>query len=805
MQYITKLFFLILCLTGSTFAAESTAVATPKVGNGGLQDTTQTVEVAITSGGDERLQNFQFAHAEMKCAGLNNAYTISSTNQNHLYVTGPFVGDKRNTCKLIDDDVYFKLHNIIISFDYEGTKQECILTADIGTSNDAIGSTIGSYHDKLQSEIVGNPHGSKELKETPAMCIGNPKFTYKVIQGSREAFVGYDKGRIEIHHVDSPRVSDAGVVWTLYVNGIMNSIDDAMLSSLAMASTGPKSDGANLQYGLLYNRSNGIISDTNDLTTMKMFDSYIANGSYIKVYEKTTGVTNCNSAECQKAALDWYLTMVYTENGFGQHSPLEIYGHDFDSVWSSFLNYGIYPTDKILLVAHSQGNLYANVLTDYLKYVRAFPAENLNTLHVGVTSARTTTNLGNSSNVYKLFPNDILPNYITNVEDHIINQWRSQVRSWYIDSPTKIDTTKLEPLAGNFSHDGEPRLNPYLDDLMNHGFIEAYLNHSSTASAFYKMLNYMIAGDEYELKAQHLTQTGVSILKVRETNSPAYFSSKIDIYPPSGGNIGGLVGRKFLDLGNNIINGISPLSIEKGYYQIFTSPDYRYIINAYKPYDTSYCGEDTFEMIVTNKNFEITCGSTHKTIRGSIDSGLFRFSFYAKDSKLEPSNLNLFYAFTNWDYELIQGQGYNIPLILQFNKNLSYRLDVTPDLTNWHPLAIDDDSLGGAFTFKTDWIINTINLHHDQLCNYYEYQAKLICPVKISHFDTVINVELSAIVPFSHYDSTRPLNLTRADFTFSTRGIDNEDSTYRELYTKYTGKPAAHDELYLGFVEPDDN
>lgn len=774
----------------------------------------RNVNIHVTNGGDSRITNLEFARADMLCSGgATYKYAVTSMKNASVSIGGDFYEAPRS-CKLPDDEVYFILHNLVVNFEYDGVKHDCVMAADVGTSID---KTSGR-HDKLQSYIMGNPTGSKDAKEMPGMCIGNPQFTYKIIQGTRgDMGLDYQQGRIEIHRVGSQRLSDKPINWTFFVNGIMNSIDGAMISSLRMAEVGPSSEGQNLQYGLLYNRSHGIIRDTLDLSRMKEFDSYIASGKYIKLYEDVHNLTNCESKKCQHDALDWYLTMVYTENGFQGWTPDYIFGNDFSGVWGSFLSYGINPTDKIMLVAHSQGNLYANVLTDYLKYNQKFPTNNINILHVGVTSARTNPNTGDHS-VNKLFTRISLPEYVTNKEDHIINAWRA---SMLAETENILEFLRIMPVAGNFSYGGEVRLNPKLSDTMNHSFTDAYLNHRSTYAAISNMMYKIIAANEYDLSREHTGNSGVVFFKAEERltdekgfhrlDAGGVYNDDIAIYPPGGGNTGGLVGAKiFSNYGCKYcshVAAVTPNSIAHGYYQIFTSPTVRYFIVANKPYDTVDCGVDTFELAVYgDSEYTVTCGKGNKVFRHTLDgSGVLRFTFFAKDSMLQPADMHLFYAFNYWSYASIVSQEYNVPLTVRATK-AGYNVMKTFNLesSQWiQRKSARGTDKGGVFDITTDWLINTINTKHGQICEYYPSYAKLVCPFVIRHFNDEYEFELSAIVPYGKYSPNAPLSLDSSLVSSDTTGRTTNAGYYRDMFEEYSGVPANSKRLYMGFVEPD--
>lgn len=822
MRNITKNLILCTCIVFSATANASELNSRMNISESAtkLATSIDDVTIKVTNGGDSRISNLGFTRVEMKCSGpSSDPYTITRVSNSSITVRGPFVGDKRNICKLPDDDVYFILHNLIISFNYNGIRHECVLAADVGTSYDH----FHGNSDKLQSYIHGNPYGSKEAKETPAICIGNPQFMYKINQGTSSNWPSaYDAGSIEIRHVDSQRVSNQPITWTFFVNGIMNSIDDAMLSSLRMAKIAPYSHEKNLQYGLLYNRSHGILMDSLDLATMKSFDSYIATGQYIYVYEKAHKISNCQlSEECKHRALEWYLAMVYTEPGFDGKTPSQILGHDFSSVWGSFISYGVYPTDKLLLVAHSQGNLYANVLTDFLRYQHNFPANNMNTIHVGVTSARTKLNVDNNHDVYKLFPAVKLPEYITNVEDHIINAWRDG----YTLSPLAT------PVKGNFSYQSEPRLSEYSYDLMNHGFIEAYLNHRSTYAGISNMLYKMIAANEYALRHDNASTNGVTFFKIQDApklengfpeklnvNTPLLADYDINIYPPKGGNSGGAVGTTiFTNYGCvycSAVVGLRPTTIEHGFYQIKTIPSTRYIILATQRYDTEDCGYDTFELEVNGTtSYKMTCGTSKKVITKSLDgSGIMSFSFYYKDDKAQPRDMHLFYAFNHLDYkEIHEFMEYDTPIMVKATNYYPVYKMFPLFESQWIQRLSEDGRHrdGGVFDIRTDWFLNVINSQHGDICNYYEYSALLVCPFTILHENysgfrvEQEEFELSAIIPYGKYNPRAPLALTADQLSLDVRTGKTRDEFYRQRFSTYSNRTTDSKRLYVGFIESD--
>lgn len=592
---------------------------------------------------NDGITDYNFADLKLDgCSG--SRYRIARYLQGAVDIEGAFNGDGRNDCKLPIDNVYFKIKNPMINFKYRGEAKQCLMMdTEIGTSYDH----LNMMYNKLQSHIQDNPFGSRFLKETAAPCVGSPGFFYKIHQGTLQGENGYSAGWVELSRSDVTKQSALPATWVLFINGINNNLDSAMQSSLRVDEVGPTATDKTLIYGLLYNRSNGFLNDAMDLNKMKEFDYKLAREEYVKLYENSFKTSCNNNQDCKNKAYDWYISLAYTEAGCKQLglTPELIFGHDFDSIWTNFINYGVEKTDKIIFVAHSQGNLYANVMQNYLSAKKGYSKENMNTIHVGVTSSLLSSNLTSVNDFYKQNKSFPIKDYITLKGDSVINFWRFISA----EGDGKGTATGIV-LPGNVENAGSFYDPTHTND--SHGFLHAYLNDKNSAHEFLNSLYKISYYDQIKLSPYDKEKNDSSGLFVYSifNDDPMFYAcapSTPLFESMSIVSCFGLAGFEFTSDADNktrtIINktdiikdsdlftlkmynpGKTMLKLEmnrpQGTYKFDVSPcefclsganPNMYVMIAKKPYYTAWCGFDTFTVTINAGSGpdKIVCGST---------------------------------------------------------------------------------------------------------------------------------------------------------------------------------------------------
>lgn len=215
----------------------------------------------------------------------------------------------------------------------------------------------------------------------------------------------------------------------VFVNGIQNSFDDSVASMQVLKSNmKAKKLDKNYVYGNAYNASNGFFSDMWQVFQQKKNESQDA-----KDFWRLIDGGSAKAGWMNQAIYDKYL------NAFSTSSMPELPEHL--KVYRQYLA----EERKLVLVAHSQGNLYANAEQNML-------------ISGPVTMQGKVSSVGVASPAQYLMPNS---SYITSTWDQVIGGLRLIKKT----------------LPSNISIGFHPT-----QDTMGHSFVKIYMNNDFPAA-----------------------------------------------------------------------------------------------------------------------------------------------------------------------------------------------------------------------------------------------------------------------------------------------------------------------------------
>jgi hypothetical protein len=222
-------------------------------------------------------------------------------------------------------------------------------------------------------------------------------------------------------------------IFLFFVNGIQNTQDEARINAAALdslISVNSNIVNNNGRVITLYNKKGGVLEQTKDVFLQKD-NERISLDQYIQTHLAVLGISNDRGerSAMRNMLLEKYFSNKQMGNNFSDLSQqlAQQLGEPDPRLLTKFISLNSANESQkpfVLLIPHSQGNLYANNLYQLLKEAYGYGETNLAIYGIATPAARNLGNYISRTYYYISGTNQRDPGYVTSINDKVINGLR---------------------------------------------------------------------------------------------------------------------------------------------------------------------------------------------------------------------------------------------------------------------------------------------------------------------------------------------------------------------------------------------